>query len=140
MLKFESLIVAAIMVTVLAGCGSEKDSHVVELYGTPALDDSSQVVEAYQKALSGDKSHIMVNSAGELQKIGIINAEKTVLNNGEFFHQLGKCSIKVKKIVGDVAFVDQECDKKAFGVSVFATEMKKDNGVWKIPLLNGSAK
>lgn len=129
MLKIGSLIAAAIMMVMITGCESKPKSDV------------EQVVESYNKAINGDAAYMVTvdykQSKQEIIKDGFKQFNSTGISKRFDLQTKKECKINVSEIGdgGNWAKVDELCPMMGTMTS-WTYFMKKDNGVWKAPVVD----
>lgn len=127
MLKFGSLIAAAMMVAVFTGCESKPKSDV------------EMVTESYNKAISGDSAYIVKVDVKEakkdIEKDGLGTPFSTGISKRFDLQTKKECKINVSKVGTNWAKVDELCPMMGTMTS-WTFFMKKENGVWKAPVVD----
>lgn len=123
MLKLSSLVAGVIIGIIFVGCGSEPKT------------DKEMIKESYSAAVGGDKALILEVVPKEFKKelaAKNIDSSNSILKRVELttIFKREECNMDVDKIKGNIATIFIACGGFMNGTAY----MKKDNGVWKVPV------
>lgn len=128
-MKSFKIIAAAILALGLFGC----ESVVGEKSTT------EQIQDAYESAINGDQSFMvsvdLKQAKKEIREEGFDVWNTGIAKKSSLAAKKDSCSMTINKIGTNWARLDEQC-KMMGGVSTWTYFMKKDNGVWKAPIVD----